>query len=83
MLPTDLRTIEAAARISVTLGRIITPVTLANVIRNGRMTPPAKDSGGRYSWSEQDLAAAVAALNTDRRRKEFRTPKNRDAGGAE
>jgi hypothetical protein len=35
---------------------------LMSLLRNGKVTPPQKDSSGDYLWAEADLAAARRAL---------------------
>jgi hypothetical protein len=61
--------IEVAAELG------IPPGTLQQLIRSGRLRPPAKDASGRYCWTPGDVAAARAALSVDRRRKEHRRPR--------
>ncbi len=42
---------------------------LLNLMRLGKLTPPAKDSSGDYIWTDEDLEAARFALTIDFRRK--------------
>jgi predicted site-specific integrase-resolvase len=43
---------------------------LANWLRDGRLTPPAKDSSGDFIWTPEDIERARAALTARRRRGE-------------
>jgi hypothetical protein len=40
---------------------------LFNLLRNGRLAPPAKDASGDYCWSEEDVERARLALVARRR----------------
>jgi predicted site-specific integrase-resolvase len=40
---------------------------LFNLLRNGRLSPPSKDSSGDYVWTEEDVERARAALLARRR----------------
>ncbi len=61
-----LKTVEVCQLLRVNYFR------LAAALRAGKFSPPKKDCSGDFQWSEQDIAAARAALATDLRRKENR-----------
>lgn len=43
---------------------------LHSFIRNGEMTEPARDGGGRFQWSARDVQAARDALAARRARRQ-------------
>jgi DNA-binding transcriptional MerR regulator len=45
----------------------ITYRVLFEMLRRGRLDPPAKDSSGDYVWTEADVERAQAALASRRR----------------
>jgi hypothetical protein len=48
---------------------------LMSLIRDGRLTPPSKDSSGDYIWGPEDVERARFALRIDRRLKKYRGPR--------
>jgi hypothetical protein len=60
---------QTAARI---LG-VLVP-TLQSAIYRGKMSPPQRDEGGRFCWTDADIERARAALANDRRRKPQEVP---------
>jgi hypothetical protein len=61
-----LKSPEAARQINCGYWRLM------NLIRSGRLLPPAKDSSGDYVWNHDDIHRARAALQVDRRLKAYR-----------
>jgi hypothetical protein len=47
---------------------------LFNLIRNGQLTPPAKDSSGDYIWLASDIDRARRAIAALQKRKLRREP---------
>jgi hypothetical protein len=43
---------------------------LFELIRSGKLTPPAKDASGDYVWDGKDLQRARRALKASRRRRQ-------------
>lgn len=55
---------EAAAELGLQYSQVF------NLIRYGRIDPPAKTGAGDYCWSDADLSAARRALASRRERQE-------------
>ena len=64
---------QAAKLAGTNLGR------LQALLRDRRMTPPAKDATGRYLWTDEDIERARFALARDRRKRRVEAAVNTPA----
>jgi hypothetical protein len=52
------------------VGEGVTYMNLYNLIRNGKIPPPERDSSGDFIWSDADIERARKALALRKRRKQ-------------